>query len=113
MREILLIIHILGAGTWLGANVTQAVVTPKLRAQGGIAAAAWMKSIAMMGRVLYTPAAIIILVTGFWMVLDSDVYDFEQAFVVIGIVAVVIERGARHAHLRPQSGEGRSGVRER
>ncbi len=90
MREILLVIHILAVGTWLGANVTQAVVTPKLRAQGGVAAAAWMGSISTMGRVLYTPAAIIILITGFWMVLDSEVYDFEQAFVVIGIATVVI-----------------------
>ncbi len=90
MREFLLVVHILAAGAWIGGNVTQFVVTPKLRDRGGESAAAWMSSVVRMGRVLYTPAAIIILLTGVALVLNSELYDFEHAFVVIGIAMVVI-----------------------
>lgn len=90
MREVLLVIHILGAGTWLGANVTQLMVTPRLRDEGGAAAAAWMRSIHKMGTMLYTPAAVLLLITGVWLVIDSSVYDFEQVFVAIGVMMVII-----------------------
>ena len=90
MREVLLVVHILAAGSWLGANVAQAVATPQLRDLGGAVAAGWMRQISRMGRILYTPAAVVLLLTGFWLVLDSDVYDFENLFVAIGIGAVVV-----------------------
>ncbi len=90
MRDFLLVIHILAVGTWIGANVTQFVVTPKLRDQGGAAAAAWMASVVRMGRLLYTPAAIVILLTGIGLVLDSDLYEFEHVFVVLGVLTVIV-----------------------
>lgn len=91
MRDILLIIHILSAAAWFGANVTQIVVTRKLTSGGGATAAAWMATTVTMGRVLYTPAAVVALVTGFGLVgVSSDVYEMTSAFVIIGIVMVVI-----------------------
>ncbi len=90
MDTALLFIHILGAGAWLGANFTQAVVTPLMRRRGGDAAASWMRATVAMGTRLYSPSAVVVLVTGIWMVIRSSVYDFEQAFVVIGIAAVLV-----------------------
>lgn len=90
MNELLLIVHIVAAGTWIGGNVTQFVVTPKLRDRGGEAAAAWMSSVVRMGRLLYTPAAIVLLLTGVALVLTSDFWEFEHAFVVIGIAMVIL-----------------------
>ncbi len=90
MREFLLVIHILAVGAWIGGNATQFLVTPKMRDRGGAAAAAWMTSVVRMGRLLYTPAALIVLLSGIGLVLDSAVYDFEQTFVVIGVAMVVV-----------------------
>lgn len=90
MRSTLLVLHILAAGTWIGGNVTQLVVTPWARKMGGGFAANWMRATVRMGRLLYTPAAIVALLTGIWLVIDSSVYDFEHAFVVIGVATVVI-----------------------
>ena len=89
MRDFLLVIHILAVGAWIGANVTQFLVTPRFRNEGGAAAAAWMGSIVLMGRLLYTPAAILVLLSGVWLVLDSDLYEFEHAFVAIGFATVI------------------------
>ncbi len=91
MRDILLILHILAAATWFGANVTQVVVTRKLTSGGGATAAAWMNSTVTMGRVLYMPAGIVAFVTGFGLVgVSSKVYQMESAFTIIGILMILV-----------------------
>ena len=90
MGPFLLFVHILAAGAWLGANFTQVIVTPALRRTGGAPAAAWMRQTARLGIVLYTPAAVVLLITGSWMVIRESAFEFEQAFVTIGIVTVII-----------------------
>ena len=49
-----------------------------------------MRQTVRLGRILFSPAAVIVLITGVWMVLRESIYDFEQAFVVIGFIAVVL-----------------------
>lgn len=89
MRDLLLFLHIVGAGTWLGANITQGVVSPRLLSGDHTVAAAWARTSVRMGTVLYTPAGILILVTGILLVTMSDgVYRFEHPFVVVGFVVI-------------------------
>lgn len=89
-REILLILHIAGAGTWLGANIVQAVVPPMAARQGVATLAGWYRITAAMSARLYVPAAILILLTGVLLVLDSEVYGFGELFVTIGFGMIVV-----------------------
>lgn len=89
-REILLVLHIAGAGTWLGANIVQAVVPPMAARQGVATLAGWYRiSSAMSGR-LYVPAAILILLTGVLLVLENDAYGFGELFVSVGFGMIVV-----------------------
>jgi len=90
VHDLLLFVHILAAAAWLGGNFTQLVVNPALERTGGTAAAAWMRQTVRMGVVLYTPAAVVALITGFWMVLREPAFEFEQFFVAFGIFTVII-----------------------
>ncbi len=90
MGTFLVFIHILAVTAWLGANVTQFIVTPAMQKTGGAPAAAWMRQTVRMGTRLYSPAAVLILVTGIWMVLRESLYEFEQAFVTVGIFVVIV-----------------------
>jgi uncharacterized membrane protein len=90
VHNVLLFIHILAAATWLGANATQIVVNPIMQKTGGAPAAAWMRQTVRMGVVLYTPAAVVALITGFWMVFREPQYQFEQFFVALGIITVIV-----------------------
>lgn len=90
MRTFLLVLHIAAAATWFGANITQAVVTRRFAAEGGAPAASWMASTVALGRFLYMPAGILVLVSGVVLVLDSDVYTFGSTFVTIGLTVIVI-----------------------
>lgn len=90
MREVLLFIHILAAATWLGANVTQIVVNPVMAKTGGAAAAAWMRQTLRMGNIVYAPAAVVALLTGIFLVIDGAQWEFEQFFVVLGFITVIV-----------------------
>jgi uncharacterized membrane protein len=90
LRDILLVLHIAGAGTWFGANIVQAVVPSMAKKQAGAAVSGWYRIAGRLSTVLYMPAAIVILVTGISLVLQSDVYGFGSLFVSIGFVTIVI-----------------------
>jgi hypothetical protein len=118
LRTTLLVIHILAAAAWFGANVTQAVVTPHFVRAGGEPAARWWRATVQMGRVLYMPAGIIVLVTGVFLV-TSGPYSFADLFVSIGFLAVIVgvvlgivvfgPRGRRAAELH-ESGDSAAAV---
>jgi hypothetical protein len=118
MRVLLLVLHIVGVGTWLGANVAQLITTRRLVGRGGQVAAAWMDTVVLWGRILYMPASILILATGVALVLDSTVYEFSQAFVSIGFAAVILAAvlgmtvfvmGGRQAAAAFNAGDGAAG----
>jgi hypothetical protein len=89
-RDILLILHIAGAGIWLGANVVQAVVPPAGARLGTAVLAGWYRLTSVLARRLYIPAAILILVTGVLLVLENEAYDFGTTFVTIGMAMIVV-----------------------
>ena len=90
LRDILLVLHIAGAGTWLGANIIQAVAPAMTAKQGPQAAAGWYRVAAGLSTKVYMPASILILATGIWMVLDSEAYGFGTVFVTIGFGMIII-----------------------
>lgn len=89
-REILLVLHIAGAGTWLGANIVQAVVPPIAARQGAATLAGWYRTTSVLSSRLYIPAAILVLLTGVLMVLESEAYGFGELFVNIGFGMIVL-----------------------
>lgn len=90
MGEFLLFIHVTAVAVWIGAGVTQLIVSPAMGRLGGTTAAAWMRQTVRLGRVLFSPAAVLVLISGVWMVARERVYEYEQAFVVIGFVAIAL-----------------------
>jgi hypothetical protein len=90
LSDILLVVHIAAAGTWLGANVLQAMVPSLAARQSSQAVAGWYRVTAALSTRLYMPVGILLLITGVWMVLDNESYSFADAFVSIGFAAIVI-----------------------
>jgi hypothetical protein len=114
LRDVLLILHIAGAGAWLGANIVQAMAPSLAAKQGPAAQAGWYRIAARLSSRLYMPAAILILVTGIWMVLLSDAYGFGTLFVTIGLAMIIIgallgilvfDRGSQQAATAIEAGE--------
>jgi uncharacterized membrane protein len=89
MRDVLLIVHILATATWLGAGVTVGFLAPRLRRGGDEVAGTFMSAYEKMGLLLFNPAGILVLLTGVFLVIDGP-WEFENAFVAIGVVVVII-----------------------
>lgn len=114
LRDVLLILHIAGAGAWLGANLVQAMAPPLSARQGPAVQAGWYRIAAKLSSRLYMPAAILILATGIWMVLLLDTYGFDTLFVSIGFGMIVIgallgifvfDRGSERAATAIEAGD--------
>jgi hypothetical protein len=90
-RDVMLLIHLIGVGTWLGANVVQMVAPPLAAAQGKETLAGWMRMGAGFGQRIYIPVGVVVLLSGVALVLLSEgVYSFGSLFVTIGFAVVII-----------------------
>jgi uncharacterized membrane protein len=90
MRTTLLALHIIGAATWLGANMVQAFMSSRIPNAPAEIRQWWSESLGAMTRLLYNVAAVLILVTGVWLVLISDYLSFADTFVTIGFLAIIV-----------------------
>lgn len=91
MRTTTLFIHVLAAAVWFGANVTRAFLAPRLARGGGSAAASYYRATVAMGTRIYTPAAVVSLLTGIGLLTIGETpYTFGSAFVTIGFLMVII-----------------------
>ena len=88
-RNLLLALHIAGVAAWLGANLVQAVLSPRFARGPADAAAAWTRQTIWLGERYYTAAGGVIAVTGVLLVLDGD-WDWSSRFIWVGIAVIVI-----------------------
>ena len=121
MQELLLIIHILAVGAWVGANVVQLASTRRMLNIGGEVGAEWMRNIETWARNIYMPVGIVLLATGIAMVINNDAWEFSHAFVSIGFLVVIVAaalgmvvfaKGARRAAAAFDAGDDSTGRAE-
>jgi len=104
VRTTLLVLHIIGVATWLGANIVQAFAGPRAASATAETRAWWADTTGAMARVLYNVAGILVLLTGLGLVLQGDSpYEFSDTFVSIGFLAVIIGAGLGMAVFGPGS----------
>lgn len=90
MRETLLTIHILSAAAWIGGSMLLGFAGPRMGRAGGPAAGAWLKVVLEAVNRFFIPAAVLTLATGLLIVSTQDPWDWSDAFVGIGIAAVLV-----------------------
>lgn len=91
MFETLLVIHIIAAALWLGGVLTLSYAGSMLGGAEPSARRWFAVAQGNVGRVLFSIAGVLILITGVWMVLDHDVeFGFDQAFVSVGFLVVIV-----------------------
>jgi hypothetical protein len=87
-RNLLLLAHITSVAAWLGANILQLVVGPRLRARGGEVARQWAETGEFLGKRYYNVVGGLVLVTGISLVMHG--HWKWQGFVIVGIAMVVV-----------------------
>lgn len=90
MASALLFVHILAAGAWFGTSVVQMVTNRRMASSSDDVAAHWLRTVVSYGNWIYMPSALLLLITGVWMVLLNDAYGFGNLFVTIGFIMIVV-----------------------
>lgn len=85
MVEFLLILHILGAAAWVGGGFLTGFVAPRMGRQGTDASLGWARVSAEAGAKFFNTAGIVTVLSGIGLVLVSDVFDWADTFVSIGL----------------------------
>jgi hypothetical protein len=86
---LLLVLHIVGVGAWLGANFVQLVLSPRLAKASAEVASAWTRQTIWLGQRYYGPVGALIGVTGVLLVLEVD-WPWSSGFIWVGVTVIVI-----------------------
>ena len=112
MYELLLFVHVLGAIVWVGGDVTlQAIGTRLRRSNDPVQMAQFAGHTEWIGTRVLTPAAVVIVTAGVFMVLDA--WSFELLWVIIGIGGFLYSLVAGAVLLGPLSGKTGRMIQER
>jgi uncharacterized membrane protein len=93
----LLFAHILFAMVWVGgAVVLMALSIITLRGRDADSVARFVRTLPVLGPAVLAPATIGVVAFGVWLVLDSDAWEFGQAWIVtaLALFAVAFLTGA-------------------
>jgi uncharacterized membrane protein len=101
LSEFLLFIHILASMVWVGGSVLALVLGTRMKDADQSHRLGFARAMKMVSQRVFMPAAILVLVFGTWLVLDSDFYDFEQLWISIGFVAVLATAAMGPAFFKP------------
>ncbi len=90
MFDLMLFLHLLGVSAWFGGSLVGMFGSRTMTTGDSKVAAAWYRSMVVMGRFIHMPAALVVFITGFGLVgLESDRYEMTMPFVVVGILTVI------------------------
>lgn len=101
--QFVLWIHILAAASWFGGGVATRIGGQLFRSEPERSRAAWYRLVLRLGQILYTPAAVVVLITGVLLVTGNEAYGFGSTFVSIGFLAVIVGAGLGMAVYGPRS----------
>jgi hypothetical protein len=90
MTDLLLVIHILSAAAWVGGSFLSGFVAPRMARSGAQdAILAWARVAGEAGAKYFNPAGILTALSGIGLVVTSDIYDWSDTFVSIGLGVVI------------------------
>lgn len=102
--ELLKTIHVVFAVIWVGGAATiQVLATRLLRANEPSRFAAFGKDVEFVGTRVFTPASVVVLAAGIWMVVISG-WNFTDLWIIFGLVGIAFSAIVGAAYLGPESG---------
>jgi uncharacterized membrane protein len=84
----LLYLHILAAGTWLGSGLLLVLLAVRAKQVGK--ELDLINQMEWVGTRIGGPSVILTLATGIWMVLRSNVWQFDQGWVLGGLIILAV-----------------------
>lgn len=103
LYDALAFVHVLAAIVWVGGGLASQFIVARVAKADPAHRLGAARDFLFIGTRVYPWASLIVLVTGVWMVLDEAALAFEQAWIVIGLVGLVVTAGIGSGYITPQS----------
>src|SRR6476661_5118979 len=101
-NDLLLTLHVLAAATWIGAALAVQVIGAQMRpATSDDVVDHFAIDAEAIGKRLFAPAAVVLLVTGFALVANEDL-EWTSAWILAGIGAFLVTAAIGGAFLVPE-----------
>ncbi len=111
--EFLLFGHLLFVAVWVGTDVSIQVLAMRARAAGPERMAAFLGDVEWLGLRLLNPTALVVVLFGVLMVIESEVFEFSQFWIVAGLAAFLFSAITGAAFLGPETGRIKGLMAER
>ena len=103
--EFLLFVHVAMAAIWVGgASMIQFFALRAMRATSPERMVEFGEDVGWISQRVLTPAALLAVVSGVWMVIDSDFWGFGDDWIVLGIILFAITFLAGAGFFGPEAG---------
>jgi uncharacterized membrane protein len=103
LYEVLLFVHIVAVAVWVGGSIMLGFVSARIQATGDAAfRARFARSAGIVGPVIGV-SAVLILASGIWMILESDVIELSQLWVWLGLGLFIVSGIVGAAYFGPAS----------
>ena len=103
--QFLLFVHIACVAIWLGgAAMIQFFSLRALASDDPVRTATFASDVEWVGKRVFVPASLLVLVAGILIVLDSDFYGFGDDWIVIALVLFAVTFAAGAGFFGPESG---------
>ena len=102
LSGILKLIHIVAAIVWVGGGSFLTLYGLRLAGAEAVDRTAYARSMLFAGRV-FMVASIVALAAGVWLVLAEDLWGFDQAWISIGFLGIIVGAVLGPAFYGPQS----------
>jgi hypothetical protein len=104
LYELLLWGHLTFMAVWVGTDFVLQILSFRARAAGPERTAAFMTDVEWLGNRVLVPSAMLVVVFGVWMVLDSPAWEFSQFWVSAGLAVFIASFIAGAGFLGPETG---------
>jgi len=104
LSDVLLLVHIVAAMAWLGGGFLASVFASRMKTADPEHRIGFARLMQKASVGLFLPSAVIVLAMGTWMVIDSDVYEFDQMWISIGFGIVLITGAMAPFFFKPTIG---------
>jgi hypothetical protein len=88
-REILLTLHIVFVAGWLGADIVQYAIVPRLDRDSPEVEKGWARHALFLHQRYYPTVAMLVLISGVLLVLDGP-WKWSSGFIWVGVGAIVL-----------------------
>lgn len=106
LYEFLKSLHVVTAVIWVGGAMTIHILAIRALASNEVGRIrTFLVDVELLGKRVFTPASVVVLVLGIWMVADAEAWAFGDAWIILGLIAIVASALTGSLFLGPQSGK--------